>query len=99
MGTLVIGLAGKYMIRGYCYGTDCEEDHCRCHDEDIKNEVNLEKKMKVKDLAKQLEALNPEIEILVSGDSEGNDYKTIDCIRVDTKYYVIYPTDEIIETF
>lgn len=32
----------KKSHRRLCYGTDCDEDRCRCHDEEIKKEVEKE---------------------------------------------------------
>lgn len=53
--------------------------------------------MKIPELIKLLETLNPEMDILLASDSEGNEYKTIDCIMSDNGKYVIFPTDTIIE--
>ena len=60
--------------------------------------------MKIKELIQELKKLNPENEILISGDPEGNDYRTVDFVIndfnadwVDTKYAIIYPTDTLVD--
>jgi hypothetical protein len=30
------------MNRKYCYGTDCDDERCTCHDEEIKDEFEMD---------------------------------------------------------
>ena len=58
--------------------------------------------MTAKELIKELQRIKPEDEVLVSGDSEGNEYRTIfelaTWVRPDqSQYHVIVPTDDIID--
>ena len=60
--------------------------------------------MKVKELINELQNIkHQDKEILLSGDPEGNDFRTIDMVDILTRLepfketYIIYPTDEIIE--
>lgn len=63
--------------------------------------------MKVKELIAHLQKFEQEDEILISGDPEGNDYRTIEGVYRHTQdseavenpkdYIVIYPTDDIID--
>lgn len=57
--------------------------------------------MKVKELIKELQNIkHQDMEILISGDPEGNDFRTIDSdmpLGHNGKYFIIYPTDDIID--
>jgi hypothetical protein len=54
--------------------------------------------MKVKELVKKLEKLEQEKDIFMSSDSEGNIINYISEIEKDHDNYIIYPTDDYIET-
>lgn len=54
--------------------------------------------MKVKQLVKQLKALDQEKEIFMSSDREGNIVNYISDVDLDHEHYIIYPTDDSIET-
>jgi hypothetical protein len=60
--------------------------------------------MTIKELKKQLENLPEDMDIIISGDPEGNDFRTIDEVAFieDEKgqaHYIIYPTDDLIEIY
>ena len=57
-----LNLRNKIMNRRYCYGMDCEEDNCRCHDEEIKQEVEME--MAIADYVSSLKGLKEAIQRL-----------------------------------
>lgn len=54
--------------------------------------------MTIKELIKILEKQNPELEVYLSGDSEGNYFGTIDktsfCITLNGSGLIIYPFEE-----
>lgn len=58
--------------------------------------------MLVKNLINILAKLSEDTEIILSKDSEGNEYKTIDEVALmqtedKREFYIIYPTDNIID--
>lgn len=59
--------------------------------------------MKIKELIEKLKAYSLESEVIISGDPEGNDYRTIDFVAHAANddetfgYVVIYPTDDLID--
>ena len=54
--------------------------------------------MKVKDLIELLKEQNPNDEVLLSCDSEGNEFKTLDeGVASYKKCVVLYPTDTVID--
>lgn len=60
--------------------------------------------MKVKELKKYLDDIPDDKEILMSGDPEGNDIRTLDEVAYikngdGNNHYIIYPTDTIIDIF
>jgi hypothetical protein len=62
--------------------------------------------MKVKDLIKYLEQEDLDSEVIISGDPEGNDFRTIDMVDNSrsgsegvTNYTIIIPTDTLVEPY
>lgn len=61
--------------------------------------------MKVSTLIAILKDFDPKDDVILSNDPEGNEYRTVDFVTSeiqetddgDTKFVIIYPTDDIIE--
>ena len=65
------------MNRRLCYGVDCEEDHCRCHDDEDREEMEMD--MAIVDYKNSLKELKRVVENL----AESNRAKLEAIIKVE----------------